>query len=192
MAGLDNILKEIKSDSENQAKKILDDAVAQESRILSEATEKGEKIASDIIKEAEKKAEIIVSRGEAAAELSSKRAVLKKKQELIREYINAAKERLESLEGEEYFKALKCIIEKNASAAGGEVVLSKADKAAVSSGFEAFLKEKGLKLSENELSGGSKGCIIDYGSIEENCTFETIFAVMAEELSDKTMKLLFE
>lgn len=191
MTGLDNILKEIKQDSDAQVKKIIADAEAEAEKIMSEARSEGEKIAEKIKAEAEKKAEVIKSRGASAAELSAKRAVLKKKQEIISKYINAAREKLEALEGEEYFEVLKGIIEKNAGGKSGEIVLSKADKKNVSAEFEAFLKEKGLKISAAELDG-KKGCIIDYGSIEENCTFDAMFDSLSEELSDKTMAMLFE
>ena len=71
-------------------------------------------------------------------------------------------------------------------------MFSNADKKAMDSDFKAFLKKNNLKLSENELADGARGLIIDYGNIEENCTFDAMFDSMAEELSDKTMELLFE
>ena len=191
MTGLDNILKEIKSESDVLVKNIISDAEKKAEEILKEAKEKGEVLAAEIKKAAEKKAEVIISRGKASAELSEKRAVLKKKQAIITEYINAAKERLEALEGKEYFEVLKRIIEKNASGAEGEIILSKADKNAVDSDFEKFIKEKNLKISDSELAG-SRGVIIDYGNIEENCTFDAMFDSLSEELSDETMALLFE
>lgn len=191
MTGLDNILKEIKKDTDIAVKKILDDATAEADRIIKDAEEKGERLALDIKREAEKKAEAIINRSIAAAEISGKRLVLKKKQELIREYINAAKEKLEAMEGKEYFLALKRIIEKNASGKPGEIVLSKADKESMDADFEAFLREKELKISSRELTG-SRGVTIDYGSIEENCTFDAMFDSLSEELLDKTMSVLFD
>ena len=146
MTGLDNILKEIKSESDVLVKNIISDAEKKAEEILKEAKEKGEVLAAEIKKAAEKKAEVIISRGKASAELSEKRAVLKKKQAIITEYINAAKERLEALEGKEYFEVLKRIIEKNASGAEGEIILSKADKNAVDSDFKKNLKYQIVSL----------------------------------------------
>lgn len=192
MTGLDNILNEIKSESEAAAQKTVAEAESEADRIISEAQKEGRKLSDNIIKAAERKAEMIVARGESAAELEHKRVILKKKRELIEKYIFSAKQRLESLEGKEYFEVLKRIIEKNASGDEGTAVFSNADKKAMDSDFKAFLKKNNLKLSENELADGARGLIIDYGNIEENCTFDAIFDSMAEELSDKTMELLFE
>lgn len=191
MTGLDNILKEIKNDSDGAVKKILDEAKEKADLIIAEATKKGETLASDIKAEASKKAEMIISRAEAAAELSGKRAVLKEKQSIIGEYINAAKAKLDSLEGDEYFSVLKDIIEKNANGKKGEIILSKTDKATLTADFKKFLDEKGLSISDAD-TGSLKGCVIDYGSIEENCTFDAMFDSLMEELSDKTMMFLFE
>lgn len=192
MTGLDNILNEINKDSDELIKRIISEAEAEAEKITLKAQEEGEKIADTIIKEAEKKAELIKNRGASSAELLGKRSVLRKRQEIISEFINSAKLKLESLEGEEYFKVLKGIIEKNAGSKNGEIVLSKADKENVSAEFKEFLKEKGLKISDSQLDEAKKGCIIDYGSIEENCTFDAMFDSLAEELSDKVMAVLFE
>lgn len=192
MKGLENILNEIKTDSDAAVNDIIENAEKKAEEIISAGKLEGEKCAAQIVDEARLKAQDIISRSERAAQLDFKKELLKKKQELIRDYIASAKVSLEALSEKERLKIYTKIIEKYAGGTPGEIVLTKADKDAIDADFTAFLEKNSLKVSERELADGQKGFIIVYGNIEENCTFEAMFDSMADELSDKTAALLFE
>lgn len=193
MTGLENILNGIKNDAELSAEKIIKEAEEHAAEIIKNAEAEAEKILSNEEKKAKLEAENIISRAKSNAELNAKRIYLSKKQKLIFEIINAAKEKLASLSGEEYLNTLKKLIEKNANTKdAGEVLLSSADKAAFEKELAEILKEKNLKISEKTLPDGKKGCIIVYSGAQENCTFDEIFDANEEYISDKIQEHLFD
>lgn len=191
MSGLSNILNELKKDSDALIKDILSKAETEAEQIISEAKKTGTEKADEIIKNSEKKAEQIITRAQSSANLSVKKEILKKKCEIIDEIMKEASEKLSSLEKEEYFEILKNILLKNLKS-GGEVILSKEDKASLPKDFLKIVEDNNAKISAKELSSDEKGLIIDYKNIEENWTFSTLFESKSEELKDKILMLLFD
>ena len=191
MTGLENILSGIKEESDLKISKILSDAQKASEEISDFFKKEAEKSYERILKDAEALSKDIVKRAESKADLEAKKIILNKKREIIDSVIADAKESLKNKGDEEYFDILSKIIDKNAHKDEGEIILSSSDKERMSDEFKAFLKNKNLKVSEKSKEG-IKGCILVYGEIEENLSFDAIFESMYEGISDKACQLMFE
>ena len=192
MTGLENILSGIKKDSDLAAESIINAAEEKASLLKKEAEEEVEKIMKAEAEKAEADAEEIIKRAKSSGELNTKKVFLAEKQRLIAEVIALAKKKLEGLEGKAYFDVLEKIISKNLRNENGEIVLTKADSKNMTDEFEKFLGKSDLKVSENYLSDGEKGCIIIYSNSNENCTFDELFEAYSESVSDMAQSFLFD
>lgn len=196
MSGLDKIIGHISTEAESEAKSLLDAAKAQADSIRQDAEAKTAAECERIMKRSESEVQNILDRGNSSAELRKKQILLRKKQELINETIETAKAQLAALEPAAYFDVIKKLFAKNALGRDGEIAFSKKDLARLPEGFLQELSkaaaEKGgsLKLSEKpaDIEGGF---VLNYGGIEENCSFQALIDGNMEALQDKVQKELF-
>lgn len=88
------------------------------------------------------------------------------------------------------------MIEKFALTEAGEIRFNEKDKKRLPAGYDktaaGAAAKKGGKLSlSDETCEIDGGFILVYGGIEENCSFEAIFAAERESLQDQVHTLLF-
>lgn len=194
MTGLENILAEIRKSAEEAASQNREEAQKKADAVLEEARAKAKEEAARMDAETEAIVEKITERAKSAAALERRRCILKAKQEVIGELIDAARESLYELREEDYFALLQAMIEKYALPQDGELILSEKDAARLPRGFlkkiNASLQEGSLTLSEEKryLDGGF---LLRYGGMEENCTFDALFDAAREQLQDDVNKMLF-
>lgn len=196
MSGLDKIISHITAEAEQEVKKLLDDANAQAESIKKDAEEKTAAECDRIQKKSEAEVQSILDRGNSSAELRKKQLLLEKKQELINETIGKAAERLNGLDTSAYFEVIKKLFAKNALGREGEISFNQKDLDRLPAGFvdglQALAKEKGgsLKLSAKaaDIDGGF---VLNYGGVEENCSFGALIDGSLETLQDKVQKVLF-
>jgi V/A-type H+-transporting ATPase subunit E len=124
--------------------------------------------------------------------------ILDAKQKIINDIIQKAKIKLTSLPDNEYFDTILQIVKKHAHAQPGIIRFSQADLDRLPKKFEKSL-ESALKDIKNASLTISKesvkidgGFILVYGDIEENCSFDALFAEAKDELQDKINAFLFE
>ncbi len=189
MTGLDKILKEIQTEAENNARRIIFEAENTASSIINEANEKALQEIKALQEKTEKKEKEIAERAKSAGEKAVRQAVLLEKQQLIKETLAKANERLMSLPDKEYFAFLTKALEKFAHEEKGEIILSEKDKARLTPEFEAAFKAKGLTLSEKTVL--NEGFILAYGDIEEKCTIDALFQAENDRLTDIVVKTVF-
>lgn len=196
MTGLEKMMDEIRSEAKEKAQSTLDEAKERaEARIL-EARQEAEEKAREIrektaaqLKEAEEKMS-------SAVEREKKRALLQAKQRMIEDVISKAKADMLSLPEVEYFELLSEMIASVAhQEARGVLFLSGRDRERLP---EHFMRQLRLKLPESgelELSDRaadiSGGFLLDYDGVEENGSFDAIFASQKECLQDKVREILF-
>ncbi len=190
MTGLENILLQIENDAKTQAEKIIERAELSAQKCIDEAILAAEEISNDYNAVALKVAEEIKARAKAGDDAMLSRARLLKKQEIIKAAINNAKKAIKEQSEAEYFRFLKSLLEKYALNESGKMLLSAADKAAMTPEFERAVKASMLDVTVAEISA-SGGFILVYGSIEINCTIDAVFDAATEEISDMLNEFLF-
>ncbi len=196
MGGLDKIIGHINQDAENEVKSILDAAKAQAEGIVSEAKAKTAEECDRIAKKTEAEVRSIIERGNSSADLRTKQIMLEGKQELIGETIELLKGKLKSMDDAEYIEFISGLFKKHVPAKDAVLKLGSNDlnriPKDVLDGFVAMASGAGAKLTVSENPADIKnGFILDYGDIEENCTFDALVDQNIEELQDKVKSLLF-
>lgn len=190
MTGLENILKMIESETESRVNEILSKARTEAEEIIARAKADADGIAKSFEEKSDSKAKEIIDRGRAADEIETKRAVLRKKQELIKKALDNAKAEIKESSAENYFEFLGSILERAVLKDSGRLVLSEKDFKEITPGFQKLLDEKNLKAEKGELLERN-GFVIVYGSIEINCTVDAVFDARADEISDSLNTFLF-
>lgn len=196
MNGLDKLVARISGESDEQIKTIIDDAGAKAAEIKADCDRKIKAECERIEKKAQTEVETIEMRGKASAELKTKQILLTGKQELLNDTIAMAKEKLNSLSDREYIDFITKLFAKHIPAEDAVLKMNAADlkriPKSVFDGFVQSAEEKGAKLSVSEEPSEIKnGFILDFGGIEENCTFDALIDQNIEELQDKVKSLLF-
>jgi V/A-type H+-transporting ATPase subunit E len=196
MGGLDKIIGHISHDAENEVKSVLDAAKAQAESIVNDAKEKTAEECDRINKKAATEVQSILDRGRSSAELKTKQILLTGRQELISETINMVRDRLNSLSDEEYAEFITGLFAKHVPNKDAVLKLNAADMKRIPKevldGFVKKAEEAGAKLTvSGEAAGIKNGFVLDFGEIEENCTFDALIDQNIEELQDKVKSLLF-
>ena len=193
MAGIDTIIKTIEDNtalvcddiiaqSRHKADGIIDDAKRQADAILSKNEERVEAAVKDI-----------AARGESAAALMQRRIGLDTKQSIIADMVEVAKEKLLSLPDDEYFDLILKMIEKNSQPADGIIRFNQKDLDRLPADFDSRMNKvsKGKLSISKEPIAIEAGFVLIYGGIEENCSFDAVFASEQETISDRATRLLF-
>lgn len=193
MNGLEQILLKIEDDGKAEVKKITDDAERESAAYIAAAEESAKKEADIIINAAQKKACQLIEIAESGSRSYIKRQELAVKSEIISDCINTALSEMESAQTDKYFEMLFNLILKYSHKNQGELRLNKADMERMPNDFMEKVNES---LSEKNASvilaqrpyDIKSGCVIAYGEIEENCTFDALI----EEKKDKIKDILYK
>lgn len=196
MTGLEKITSQIQEEAKASAAQKIQAAQKEADAILAEAKEVCEAMEAD---GAEKKAALKANyegRVKSSAEQQRRTALLRAKQEIIAEVIEAAYTTLKEEDAEGYFLTMEKILKTYALAESGEIYFSAADLARMPFDFEkkieAAAKEKGGSLVlKKEPKAIADGFVLVYGGIEENCTLKALFDARRDELQDKVNAILF-
>ena len=197
MSGLDNIVKKIKTNSLNETKLIQKDTDDYREKVLSEAKRETEKEIKVILDDAKIEQAVYEEKVVSNGEFRERNALLKAKGEIIDEVIERALNELKNQDTDSYFATVLNVLKDNAQSKDGKICFSKTDLDRMPSDFaskiENAAKEKGGSLKvDAEPADISDGFILKYGDIEENCTFDAIFASKRDELRDLVNKNLFD
>ena len=181
MNGLENITKAIADEAAAQALDISKQADEQCSKILGEAKLAAQAEVDKINADAEQKVNSIMESAESFCTLDKKNAQLKAKMQLINEVFGAAVKYLCKLPDDEYFGCVNRLITENALPESGTLILNSKDLGRLPSGFMSMVSsnlsggELVLDSSPNDSIIG--GCILKYGDIEINLSFEQRTAI---------------
>lgn len=196
MSGLDKIIADIGESAQNQYNDIIAAAEKEADALL-----KSEKIAADsdaesYVNRAKERIKTAENAEEASNEMLLRQGILKAKLSIIDETREKAVNEILVLDEKEYFAALKKVILGNyLKASSGLLRLNEADRKRLPADFlESLNKELsgGAELKLDEKTANIRGgCILVYGDIEENCSFDAIAASLKDTLRDETYKILF-
>ncbi len=196
MSGLEKILGHIESEAADAAAKLIADANAQAEKILASGKEAAQAKEAAVNHQAELDVTATSRRIESAADQTLKRLLLQAKQKEIDSVITEAMDTLKGLDKADYFKVILHMIPRYALPREGVIRFSENDVARLPRSFEKQINEalEGdavLKLSKDPVNIDG-GFILDYGDIEENCSFSALVEGSREDLQDKIGKLLFD
>ena len=196
MNGLDNIVKKIKSNSQDEIELIKKDAESYRANVLAEAKKETDKEIKNILDQAKRDQDLFEEKVVSNGEFKQRNALLKAKGEVIDEVIARALDELKNQDTDSYFATILNVLKDNVQDKDGKICFSKNDLDRIPSDFEAkasdIAKEKGGSLKINdEPADITDGFILKYGDIEENCTFDAIFEAKRDELRDLVNKNLF-
>lgn len=193
MSGIDKIIGQIEEDTRAVCEGITAQADAKAARIIAEAEKQAEYIRSSSEEKLASAVLDIKKRGDSAAELEERKTLLYTKQSIISDMLAIGIERVKSLPDDEYFALILRMIAKYSLPQDGVIRFGRRDADRLPAGFikEANAVSNGKLVLSDECAAIGAGFILIYGGIEENCSFDAIFAGEDEVLKDKAGKLLF-
>ncbi len=189
MTGLEKIIEQIELDAKETAQSHLAEAEKQAKAILEETKQQIENELAKQTQVLEDTKEAIISRAKSSAELETRKIILKTKQMLIEKALFEAKEKLTNLEKDEYFEVLLKLAEKYSGTQKLEMQLNQNDLARVSEDFKSKLPEN-IMLSA-KCANIQSGFLLIGDGIDENCSFDALFADKIEQLQDTAASILF-
>lgn len=180
------IQEKILADAKAEADAILAKGKAEAEAILEAARQKAQKETDQTMAFYASEAQKAKSKELSAAEMRAKKQVLSKKQQLIEQVMEEAKEKLHSLSDTEYKVVLIGMLDQAQVAEGAQLIFSEQDKEA----FGADIASRGYTISDEtrELDGGF---VVKQGDIEYNYSFSSILTVEKELLEQTAAKILF-
>ncbi|MCF0141806.1 MAG: hypothetical protein HUJ75_00345 [Parasporobacterium sp.] len=195
MSGLDKIIEHIEGQATQAARQTEASAREEADRIISAEKGKADAQVSAVNKQAEANVLAANKRIQSAAELKEKRMILEAKQAEIDKVLKAASEYLKGLGDAEYFDIIYKMIPRYAAGKKGEICFNEKDLSRLPADFQDKLKaaqggKDDLTLSSTPVKIDG-GFILDYGDIEENCSFDDLIEASKEDLQDKIGRILF-
>ena len=193
MSGIDKIIQQIETDT----KEVCDSVVASAQQKADGILMNAEKDAQTIIDEGKEKTAAHVAdikkRGDSAADLEERKIMLYTKQQIISDMLKEGLNVAKSLPDDEYFTLIAKMAEKYSMPGDGVILFGEKDQKRLPAGYIDTLNSvsKGKLTLCDEAADIDAGFILKYGGIEQNCSFDAIFAGEAENLSDRAGRLLF-
>lgn len=197
MNGIEKITARITAEAEAEAAAVLAEAEKKAAAVKAEYDKKaGAEYDARMSAGAEETRQRI-GRADRAARLDAKKAVLGVKQEMIGAAYAAAKAKILALPEEEYTAFLAKSIGEAALTGDETVILSAADKARLGEKVlekaGAILQAKGLTpaLTLGEAREISGGVVLKKGSVEVNCTVDSLLEMSHNRLDAEVAGILF-
>ena len=193
MSGIDKIIQEIENNAVQSCDSVLAQARQKADAIIADAQQQADRIVADGKDRTAAHVEDIKKRGDSAAELEEKRVMLYTKQQIINTMLGEGLSSAKNLPADEYFALIKNMVAKYSLEDDGVIFFGENDKERLPADFPGELNQaaKGNIVLSEQSAPIDAGFILKYGGIEQNCSFDAIFAGEAENLSDKAGRLLF-
>ena len=202
MEGAELIIQEINREAEQKIQYILSEAQEEAEKIKAEARKRAEAKAEWILRKARTQAEIEKQRIIANARLEVRKKRLQVQEELIREVIEALRERLAELPEEEYFPMLVDLTAKAVEELGSKNIVVRSNEKTlglISARLDEFMKAlaeklgKEVKVSLGEPVKTIGGVIVENpdGTVRVDNTFEARIERFESELRAEIAKALF-
>ena len=196
MTGIDKICERISQQAEDTYREI-----------LSRAEEEAQEIRANCDRLAKEESDVIIARGTeqakerearlaGVAELEAKKLQLKTKQSMIDQAFLEAQSILCALPDERRIALLSALAAKAAVSGNERVICTKEDRASIGdkivSAANSILKERGKLTLAEETLAACGGIVLAEGSMEINCTYETMLRGMHDDLSGEVCEILFQ
>ena len=193
MSGIDKILKQIQENTKAACDSVIAAAQQKADAIIAQADEQAKQIEAEGKEKTMERVKDILKRGESAAELEEKRIMLYTKQKIISEMLTNGLEAAKALPDDGYFELIEKMVAKYSLDEDGVICFGSADLKRMPEGFVDRLNKvsKGKLALSSDAIDIDAGFVLKYGGIEQNCSFDAIFAGESENLCDRAGRLLF-
>lgn len=198
MNGIEKITQRIAAEAEAECGRITAEAEQRCAAIQAEYDAKAAQVYESAMAKGKQEIEQLSIREEGTLRMDAKKELLLLKQELVREAFSRAKEKLLALPREEYVGFAAKLAAAAASTGTEEIILSGKDAGALGAELtakantllQAMGKTGELKLSAEtrELDGG---LILKSGSVETNCTLDTLLEQVRNASEFEVTEILF-
>lgn len=186
MNGIDKILENIRTQTKEICEGIIKEAKAKSEKQMSAELETAQAKADAELEQAKKDAVSLVDGAKSTAALEKKKMILSAKRQIVDEVLDRSALAFRQMDKDVYKKFLaKLALSFN----GGVLTFSQQDKA---------LADDVMKLIDNgafslsaETAEIKSGFILKNGSVEAECSVETIIGEMRRELEPEISKILF-
>ena len=195
MGGLQSIIEEIKSEALAEAEGIRAAAQAEAEKCLAQAEADAALEVKQIEEQTRRRLEAVKAASTSAAERQHKQSLLEARQGLLADTLQKARDSLHALPVAEYFALCGRLALAAAEPGEGTMSFCAEDLARLPANFEAELASalpsgKAIRVAAQPCDIGG-GFILQYGSVEQNCSFSAIFNARQEEFIDRILPVLF-
>ena len=195
MNGIETILQRLNADAGAEAEAVLAQARQEAAEITARyqaqaARESAARKQRNELAAAEQEERLV-----SAAQMEARKTLLSVRQELVERAFDLALEKLCAMPDQDYIAAAARLLAQAAPDGKGAAVFSAKDRARV--GRQAVEEANRLLGPDGHLTLSPEtreirgGFILSNGSIEVNCTFETLVRLQRGTMSGETAKLLF-
>lgn len=193
MNGIERILQRIEAEAQAERDGILNAAREEAEQIRSRYQAQAEQEAAEQEAKRQRAAEEQEERLISVAQMEARKTLLAAKQALVEQAYSQALEKLRSLSEAERVSVLADLLARASSNGREEVIVSPEDHAHVGrAAVEAANAASGLRLTLSEETRPIQGgFILRDGSIEMNCTFDTLVRLQRTETAGMVAKKLF-
>ena len=193
MNGIEKILQRLDAETQTEVDAILAEAGRQAAEAEAKAKEEAERLSAELDSRGDKDAAEREERLVSVAQMEARQKVLAAKQEMMEEAFSGALDKLCKAPDAEYAALCAALLVKAAPDGKGEAVFAEDRQEAGRLAVEQANKLLGggaLKLSA-EKRPVKGGFILLSGSVEVNCSFETLVRLQRTEAAGEVAALLF-
>lgn len=193
MSGIDKIIEQIEKNSASACDSVIASAQHKADAVIAQATEQAQRITAEGRDKTAARVADIKKRGDSAAELEEKRVMLSAKQDIISKMLAEGLAAAKALPDNEYFELIEKMVSEYSQPEDGVILFGSKDLSRLPEGFINRLNSasNGSLTLSGEAADIDAGFILKYGGIEQNCSFDAVFAGESEYLSDRAGRLLF-
>lgn len=196
MNGIEKIIDRISGDAQAEIDNILAQAGVQAAEITAGYEAQATAEAAEILARGEKAAAEREERLVSAARMECRKDVLAAKQEVIEEAFRLAKQKLLDLPQADYVALLADLAVKAKTTGREKLIFSQTDRTRVGKAVVLAANEKLGADGQFTLSEQSRpmdgGFILSDGTIEVNCTFDSLIRLQRSALAGQVSKVLFD
>ncbi|KPL18989.1 MAG: hypothetical protein AMJ92_05325 [candidate division Zixibacteria bacterium SM23_81] len=195
---VETITEKILSDAQAEVLRIEAQVAERAKKVEAEQREQAKAIEKEAEEEAKRRAQDRRKKDIATAELELRKALLDQKQRLIQQVFDKALKRLTDLKGEKYERFILELLMKVVEVGDEEVIFSDTDDRKIG---EKLLEEANNRLVKAGKKGGLRivkenrdfqgGFILRRGKMEVNCSLNSLFESVREELEPQVAEVLF-
>lgn len=182
MSNLDNIIDEILQDAENESKKVVEDAKSEVAVLVGKTESEAQKKADKIIEKAKVEATQSKERIISNSSLTARDMVLVAKQEMINKVFELTKEKLKTLNHDDYLKFVENSLKALEVREDSEIILTENEKKLA--GEKLF----GVKIADETVESGFS---LRNGKIILNNEFSSLIDLVKEDLEQEVADKLF-
>ena len=198
---IDDILARISSDTGQEVDFLKRDAEKEIKVIMAEGEEEADSLRKGILKDALGQVEAERARRLSMERVEGRQAVLREKRRSLREVFEESWGRLQKTQDDEHYcEIFRHLLLRTADSSDGEVFIRKLDRERITGDFleevnrtfSASGRKTRVKMAGEFAQFTEGGFILKEGRKQTDCTFDSLFKMLREEIEPQAAKMLFD